>query len=382
MRSFQFSQALAAILGVAVRSLSAMSTSTPNPSIPPSGDPKPEPHSRVIPWMEKHPVLVGLIAAGVGGLAGGLGTTVFKFAEIRAASAAATEWSTEFATWKERQDREHESWLLRRNERLEKDVGEIRTRNYKAVDVVSRALLTAADAEATAATVKTATDKAKEELGTLLKWSRDIRDETGGLAEKVKTLLAADPNWTTPLAQELGNQAPPIGAVMAWPNEINDQHPCPPGWHPCNGDWLPISDKQDPLWLALRHRYAAGQARGNSVKLPDFRGYFLRGADATSPVGSRQSDQVGQHKHSNGSLHAAFNGSPNAVAWEKVQTPRWNSNISAALATAPSVPGPQQSGVQIQGLIGGTLVSPNRAWAAEHETRPINYAVHWIIRVK
>ena len=109
----------------------------------------------------------------------------------------------------------------------------------------------------------------------------------------------------------VNNRVPP-GAIMIWSMEVP-----PDGWFECNSDWLQIGEYND-LYLAVGKTYGYNQV-GNSFRLPDYRGFFLRGWDHDNPVpndpnsgsrldrgdgvagnfvGTKQNDEFKEHAHS------------------------------------------------------------------------------------
>ena len=88
------------------------------------------------------------------------------------------------------------------------------------------------------------------------------------------------------------NQTVPVGTVISY---VGNANTFPPGWMVCNG--AVFNQAQYPaLYTAL----------GNSNKLPNLAGYFLRGLDTSGTVDpngagrtllSLQADTFGQHSH-------------------------------------------------------------------------------------
>lgn len=147
-----------------------------------------------------------------------------------------------------------------------------------------------------------------------------------------------------------GGPGVPIGAVVAWPT---DQPFDRSRWHECDGSEIEISGSDDPLARALGTLYGSA-ADLRHVKLPDFRGCFLRGNGTfLDPV----TGTVAPH-----------------YASGDIGTPQPDSH-TAHLAT--------------QNLNVLTLPPPDGIAHWYHarresgtETRPVNYAVRWIIRVR
>jgi hypothetical protein len=149
-----------------------------------------------------------------------------------------------------------------------------------------------------------------------------------------------------------GTGIAPIGSIIAWPTGLD----LPDGWRVCDGREVPFNDK---LWDALRGLYDNGNfGKPQNIRLPNFAGCFLRGsgaideARASGEIGKRQDDALQQHTHNlTDKPQGRGDGSPprNTVGF-----------------------GPESD--HESGFV-------ERARVA-NETRPVNYAVHWIIRVK
>lgn len=173
----------------------------------------------------------------------------------------------------------------------------------------------------------------------------------------------------------------PIGTVVAWAGATL---PVDDRWHVCDGSY--VADNR-PLFDALGETYGpfkvANETKLISIKLPDFRGYFLRGAspeksiDPDSPRAPGlppQAHGFAAHVHNlarDGIIGAApgINRDPDAHMWEGITR--------------------ESKDVENYQLAGKSPAnSASRPWmfssssVGGEETRPVNYAVHWIIRVK
>ena len=111
-------------------------------------------------------------------------------------------------------------------------------------------------------------------------------------------------------AKLLERQTYSIGTVVAWPN---DARLIPSDWLACDGKEID-PENYPQLIKTLGNRFPS---KSNKPCVPDYRGFFLRGADESgdrdpdtlvrkpfkegwpsgSDVGSFQSDVVGAHKH-------------------------------------------------------------------------------------
>lgn len=162
--------------------------------------------------------------------------------------------------------------------------------------------------------------------------------------------------WLYIKASELISRGPgtaPVGSVIAWPAEA----PPPDGWRKCDGTHVAF---EDHLWSALRGLYSnPNQDTVERIQLPDFRGYFLRGQ-------GKGSDDLGAAQP------AAVN--PSDILWRR-----------QGVKTSPR-PGSIAAGVGSTGpvFLEAVPVSaiPREDEQVSSETRPDNYAVHWIMRVK
>ena len=156
----------------------------------------------------------------------------------------------------------------------------------------------------------------------------------------------------------------PVGSVVAWPCPNKP----PDNWRSCNGAWLRKSN-HELLWQRLGEGDVYGKRineRGEpEFRLPDYQGYFLRGAGkvrgyegqhAAGPLGKPQAQSVEAHKHG-GVLRRA-------------------QRIGAQLACQHTELGSTQH--DATGNNTGSHTDANTG----DETRPINVAVHWVIRVK
>lgn len=144
----------------------------------------------------------------------------------------------------------------------------------------------------------------------------------------------------------------PIGCVVAWPIAQN----APAGWLACEGQELEAREFPE---LAELLQATYGAVGPGTVRLPDFRGMFLRGAGGTgdhvaAPIGRRQEDQLLAHQH--GMLDTAgIKSGSDGAAGGKNGTVR-----NDRFARVGNVQG------------------------ADHgpENRPVNFAVRWIMRVR
>ncbi len=302
-------------------------------------------------WMESHPVLVGLLGTALGFL----GTWFYQFVTEKAEAQASEEWESKFNTWREmqeneqalwrkRQQDEHDTWRQRREERIDSDASHL---SQRAAD----ALLIVGEARASAQTTKAQTEAAQADLKELSDWSGKIRKNPNELAENIKDLLLEDGPWKNGLANTIATIAPPIGTIIAWPTDR-----APDGrawedsnWRKCNGALM------DPNHYCRLLSVLGGDAtpygkEGGKFKLPDFRGCFLRG---TGEVSVPQ-ELYPENQHRPQQRRRA----------QPIGTLRGDRYSFKKIGEAPR-------GTELN------IFHPD-----ETETVPVNYAVHWIIRVR
>jgi len=176
----------------------------------------------------------------------------------------------------------------------------------------------------------------------------------------------------------LVHQTPPIGSVVAF---AGDAASVPAGWRLCNGDLIKKGEAPyDTIAAILGTTY--GGTIGESVKLPDFRGMFLRG------VGNRAAELGKKQDCATALPQKPF------VTDEIDLTPKWDRGCSRLVRYD------KNKDVTIKGgctdstsftpepnlLESGELAIPKHQHKVERggdvETRPDNYAVYWIIRVE
>jgi hypothetical protein len=200
-----------------------------------------------------------------------------------------------------------------------------------------------------------------------------IEDPT--FLEKLVDAMATDGRFKGEKGDE-GDKGSPgpgceIGSVFAW---AGPPESVPEGWVICNGDVIPWRDDDDQLarkqlWNALKGRYGNPKGTKNdTIRLPDYRGLFLRGLDYRT----ERADDEGR---------------------EPYDRERWEKGKQVGDHQGPSV-GPHDHHVPVGSGDGGptataAAVGFTRAGTVpvesdhldDKETRPVNRAVHWIIRV-
>ena len=150
----------------------------------------------------------------------------------------------------------------------------------------------------------------------------------GAVAQNSNPPLVIDPNGTVRIStlevagKNVAQALAPIGGVVAYAGPIDDQHRLPPGWMLCDGQALKSSEYGE-LFAAIGTANGDGRDVSNNkvadFNLPDYRGYFLRGADSNSArdsgqrtdpkpgievkanaagrVGSVEMDEIHRHNH-------------------------------------------------------------------------------------
>lgn len=190
----------------------------------------------------------------------------------------------------------------------------------------------------------------------------------------------------------------PVGTVLAWTGEIppwpkdpegKDRDPKVGDWHfywrECDGREIPLEKHKD-LNAVIGSTY--GKAENGNVKLPDYRGLFLRGLLGNRPSGKQPiGDREFQFDADAGKRLSPVDWKE--VVGNKVGTVQFDTSAPNA---GQGMPGEWwvASGVNTSGSINGLLMLKDvdhreKVHTINHgsiETRPKNIAVHWIIRVR
>lgn len=177
-----------------------------------------------------------------------------------------------------------------------------------------------------------------------------------------KICISASSRGTQSGVSPTPDQVVPIGTILAWPVDK-----VPDGWHICDGNPLTGHPQlRDVLGLTYappepertnRLRERGFPSHDGVVWLPDFTGCFLRGAGGNAEsLGKKQGDLVGPHYHKIKSHYVdTFDNrgsKTNASLVAKIAEDRANKKEEIVVETN-----------------------------TDTETRPVNYAVKWIIRV-
>lgn len=212
--------------------------------------------------------------------------------------------------------------------------------------------------------------------------------QNGSLTKRIEA-LEAERAVHDSIMSSLSQLSPPIGSVIAFAGE----------WPPNKLDgtkWI----EQDLGWMLCDGRPVNGpqyegvrSVLGGSGKLPDYQGYFLRGlgkdggVDAGRLIGSYQRDATALPKNS--FITDADSGKhKHAGLWEAPgddsKLPRWFHNDRDAnfWRDNSSRKGIRPSLVDMQVMpVANGGHEHNISRGGDTETRPINVAVHWIIKV-
>jgi microcystin-dependent protein len=183
---------------------------------------------------------------------------------------------------------------------------------------------------------------------------------------------------TAGLRQQLALREDPIGTVVAFagpPDRI------PQGWKLCNGEALNQQAYPD-LYRTLQRTWGGS---GENFNLPDLRGTFLRGVDqgrsiTPSEVGralaNLESSAIQDHTHIDTGHHHS------QTHLFQVSRRQYAGTGSSINAPADSDTGGQrdtESGTA--NLTGARPIVGAQLGVAADETRPVNVAIHWIIKV-
>ncbi|MDX2266905.1 MAG: tail fiber protein [Bryobacter sp.] len=178
----------------------------------------------------------------------------------------------------------------------------------------------------------------------------------------------------------------PIGTVISFAGLT----PPPPGWKLCNGESLKIAEYPD-LFKSLQNTYG-GNVREGTFNLPDYRGRFLRGLDDGANRDQERANLLTQAglQRALGHVEGEYIGKHNhAIRYQgEVLTVLLKSQFSET----------EDDNRTIEGLALGkefsrgpsfvrAVTSPSSLMRASeenlpYETRPINSAVRFIIRVQ
>ena len=196
-------------------------------------------------------------------------------------------------------------------------------------------------------------------------WVEVVVDGTGYGRQRVGAVPYA-------LEATRASNGSPVGSITAW---IGDGASPPPGWAFCDGQ---IVDSGDPrytqLWNVVHDTYGdGGDGSGGRFAVPDLRGLFLRGLDdgrgldADRTLGAVYQDgRVGVHDHS-----ISDPGHGHSYNFE-VGWGNWSFGGNNWAGTVRGYPASS-----VNPSTTGIAVLPS----APGETRPVNFAVRYIVRL-
>ena len=301
-----------------------------------------------------HSIMV--VAAGVLGGTFGWLLSWSRAVDVRESAAAALV-----------RDTEHE---VRLHEAIDLAIRDFEGRFRGARDRANAAADAASEARGQARQAQTHASHFLNSARELLDEATDANAVISSLQEAQAGVVAAvkeDPAFKRGVIEEVRSalERVRVGTICAWPGEIPllddawHDH-----WAPCDGRAVSFNEE---LWSVLGGRYD-NRSKGETILLPNFKGVFLRGVGGNSgALGDEQKDAFQEHNH--------------LMFRERMDGDR-PERLTAT--TTPSRQGNHEthpySIVRMQNPGAWVGVTGNNGTAAE--TRPINSAVHWIIRVK
>ncbi len=176
---------------------------------------------------------------------------------------------------------------------------------------------------------------------------------------------------------------PPIGTILAFAGEENI---LPENWKLCDGRLLdPDLPENHLVWDKIG--YAWGR-EGNLFRLPDLRGYFLRGVNSLSQNDGEADDRFSLHPNGNqGNKVGSFQTDAMQCHAHEVRVIRENicgSNRTRDVDDDDKKWNADPDLGRIAVEIGDPKESPRGGGPPRvgKQTRPMNAYVNWIIRVK
>ena len=147
----------------------------------------------------------------------------------------------------------------------------------------------------------------------------------------------------------------PIGGMMAWPTDS-----APANYLPCEGGYYSVTDYA-ALYAVIGTRYGAGTG---TFRLPDYRGYFLRGWSHASNVDPDASARTNRGDGTTGDNVGTVQAGQNAAHTHTTAINASGLSTGGAYCWAPT----------------GTASSLTSSSSGGNEARPINKSVLWIIK--
>lgn len=147
----------------------------------------------------------------------------------------------------------------------------------------------------------------------------------------------------------------PVGGILPWPTDV-----APANYLPCEGGYY-SNTTYATLYAVLGTRYGAGSG---TFRVPDYRGYFLRGWSHTSGVDPDASSRTNRGDGTSGDNVGTAQGSQNLAHTHTTTLNHSPLSTGAAYCLAPT----------------GTPYSYGSGSSGGNESRPVNKSVLWIIR--
>ncbi len=148
----------------------------------------------------------------------------------------------------------------------------------------------------------------------------------------------------------------PIGGIIPWPTDV-----APANFLPCEGGYYSTTTYA-ALYAVLGTRYGSGSG---AFRVPDYRGYFLRGWAHTSPVDPDASSRTNRGDGTAGDNVGTEQGPANLAHTHTTSMYHSQLSTGGASCLSPTGSGPYSYGSSSSG---------------GNESRPINKSVLWIIR--
>lgn len=179
---------------------------------------------------------------------------------------------------------------------------------------------------------------------------------------------------TTAIKADAGPMLVPPGTICAWSGAVPDKQSWRTYWRPCDGGTVEFSED---LWSVLRGLYGNPDAeKVLHIKLPDFRGHFLRGSGG-------QSFALGVSQESGTALprKSFVTGGENDGHHQHAFT-GFGMNTSKGDGGGVSFNGHFQFAGDNASRFLGHGGHSHTITGGDDETRPVNFAVHWVIRIQ
>lgn len=163
------------------------------------------------------------------------------------------------------------------------------------------------------------------------------------------------------------NDFMPVGAVVALAGTLPESG----DWLPCDGRTLTVEGHRE-LYDVLRQTYGG---TGGNFNLPDYRGFFLRGRDASAGVdpdaGTRQS------------LNPAIGGGDRVGTRQEWGTGTPVNAFTGNAAHLPSTKWTTHGGTTTHFASPGSATDmPTCTTGGDRETRPVNVYVNYYIKTR